>query len=126
MDKLLMVAVGGAIGAALRYAGAGWIARLTGAGYMGTLFVNVAGSFVMGIFAVVMIERFPESWGRAAPFLMTGVLGGFTTFSAYSLDVLVLIERGRWIVAAGYAGGSVLFSVLGLFAGLILARSIVS
>lgn len=126
MDKVIMVAVGGALGAVLRFAGVGWIARLSGASYVGTLFVNVIGSFAMGILAVLLIERFPETWGRAAPFLMTGVLGGFTTFSAYSLDVLALIERGRWTLAAGYAGGSVLLSVLGLFAGLVLARSMLA
>jgi CrcB protein len=123
MDKVLMVAAGGAVGAALRYAGAGWVARLTGAGYMGTLFVNVAGSFLMGILAILLMERFADSWGRAAPFLMTGVLGGFTTFSAFSLDVLVLIERDRWLTAAVYIGASVGLSILGLFAGLILGRS---
>ncbi len=126
MDKLLMVAAGGALGAVLRYASVGWIVRLTGAGFMGTLFVNVVGSFIMGLLAFILIERFPESSMRVAPFLMTGVLGGFTTFSAYSLDVIFLIERGRWITATWYAGGSVVLSVLGLFAGLMLGRSLLS
>ncbi len=126
MDKIVMVAAGGAIGAVCRFAGAAWFARLAGAGFMGTLFVNVVGSFLMGVLAVILMERFPGSWGRFAPFLMTGVLGGFTTFSAFSLDALVLIERGRWMAAAGYVCASVALSVLALFAGLALMRSVLS
>ena len=123
MEKLAMVAVGGAIGAVMRFWGAAWFGRLAGAGYMGTMFVNVAGCFAMGVLAVVMMERIPGSWGRYAPFVMTGVLGGFTTFSAFSLDAIYLLERGRHAIAAGYIGGSVVLSVLGLFAGLALARA---
>ncbi len=122
MEKLAMVAVGGAIGAVLRLLGAGWVGRLTGEGWLGTAFVNVAGCFAMGVLAVLMMERMPGSWGRFAPFAMTGVLGGFTTFSAFSLDTLYLIERGRHAAAAGYVAGSVVLSVLGLFLGLKLAR----
>ena len=122
MEKLAMVALGGAIGAVLRWLGAAWVGRLTGEGWLGTAFVNVAGSFVMGVLAAVMIERLPGSWGRYAPFAMTGVLGGFTTFSAFSLDALYLVERGRLAAAAGYVAGSVGLSILGLFLGLKLAR----
>ena len=90
----------------------------------GTLIVNVLGSLVMGVAAVAMMERFPGSWGRFAPFLMTGVLGGFTTFSAFSLDALFLIERGRNLAAAAYIGGPVGLSIAGLWAGLALARGL--
>lgn len=124
IEKVAAVAAGGALGAVLRYLGVAWIARLTGAGFMGTLFVNVVGSFLMGILAVVLMERFPGSFARFAPFLMTGILGGFTTFSAFSLDALSLIERGRILTAAGYIGGSVVLSIVALFAGLALARSL--
>ncbi len=122
MEKLAMVAAGGAIGAVLRLLGVGLVGRLTGEGWLGTAFVNVAGSFIMGLLAVLMMERLPGSWGRLAPFAMTGVLGGFTTFSAFSLDTLFLIERGRIAVAAFYVAGSVALSILGLFLGLKLAR----
>ena len=122
MDKVVMVAVGGGLGAVLRYWGAAWAGRMMGAGFMGTMAVNVIGSFAMGILAVVLIERFPGSWGKFAPFIMTGVLGGFTTFSAFSLDALQLIERGRILMASGYVAGSVLLSILGLAAGLFLTR----
>ncbi len=122
MEKLAMVALGGAIGAVLRLLGAGWVGRLTGEGWLGTAFVNVAGCFAMGLLAVLMMERLPGTWGRFAPFAMTGVLGGFTTFSAFSLDTLYLIERGRHAAATGYVMGSVALSVLGLFLGLKLGR----
>ena len=122
--KLTMIAAGGAIGAVLRYLAAAWFGRLVGAGFIGTMFVNVVGSFAMGILAVVLIERAAGDWGRFAPFLMTGVLGGFTTFSAFSLDALYLIERGKILVAAGYICGSVVLSVLALLAGLAMARAL--
>jgi CrcB protein len=125
MEKILMVALGGALGASLRYAVVAWAGRTLGHGFpWGTTIVNVAGSFVMGLAAVAMMERFPGSWGRYGPFLMTGVLGGFTTFSAFSLDALFLIERGRSLAAAGYIGGSVALSIGGLWAGLALARGV--
>jgi CrcB protein len=121
----LSVAAGGAIGASLRWLVVRWAGHALGLAFpYGTLIVNVAGSLVMGVAAVIMMERFPGSWGRWSPFLMTGVLGGFTTFSAFSLDALFLIERGRNLAAASYIGGSVALSVLGLWAGLTLARGV--
>ncbi len=123
--NVLMVAVGGAIGASLRYLTVAWAARAFGPAFpAGTMVVNVAGSFAMGVLAVLLMERFPGAWGRYAPFLLTGVLGGFTTFSAYSLDALYLLERGRHAAAALYIGGSVVASIGALWAGLTLARSI--
>ena len=123
--NFLMVAVGGAIGASLRYLTVVWAARAFGSGFpAGTMVVNVAGSFAMGVLAVLLMERFSGAWGRYAPFLLTGVLGGFTTFSAYSLDALYLLERGRHAAAALYIGGSVVASIGALWAGLTLARSI--
>ena len=119
----LSVAAGGAIGASLRWLVVRWAGHVMGLAFpYGTLIVNVAGSLVMGFAAVIMMERFPGSWGRWSPFLMTGVLGGFTTFSAFSLDALFLIERGRNLAAATYIGGSVALSIAGLWAGLTLAR----
>jgi CrcB protein len=121
----LSVAAGGAIGASLRWLVVRWAGHALGLAFpYGTLIVNVAGSLVMGVAAVIMMERFPGSWGRWSPFLMTGILGGFTTFSAFSLDALFLIERGRNLAAASYIGGSVALSILGLWAGLTLARGV--
>ena len=78
----------------------------------------------MGIVAVAMLHRFPGTWGPYSPFVMTGLLGGFTTFSAFSLDVLNLIEGGRIGTAMLYLVGSVALSVFALFGGLTLARAI--
>jgi CrcB protein len=123
---MLSVAAGGAIGATLRYVVAGWVGRAMGHGFpWGTLTVNIAGSAVMGVLAVLLMERFPGAWGRYAPFAMTGLLGGFTTFSAFSLEALFLIERGRYAAAALYVGGSVLLCILGLWIGLSAARALV-
>ena len=125
MDRLLLVALGGAIGASLRFAAVGWAGRALGSAFpWGTLLVNVGGSFAMGVAAVLVAERLPESWARLAPFLMTGVLGGFTTFSAFSLDVFGLMERGRAGLAAVYVLGSVALSLAGLWAGVVLARAV--
>ena len=125
MEKLAMVALGGAAGAVLRWLGAAWVGRMTGEGFLGTAFVNVTGSFAMGVLAVVMMERLPGSWGRFAPFMMTGFLGAYTTFSAFSLDALYLLERGRLAVAGSYIAGSVALSIGGLLLGLRLARALV-
>ncbi len=122
---VLSVALGGAIGASLRYGVGVWALRVFGPGFpVGTMAVNVLGSLIMGIAAVVMVHRFPGTWGAYAPFLMTGVLGGFTTFSAFSLDALNLIENGRMGHATLYVGGSVVLSILALFGGLALGRAV--
>lgn len=122
---LLTVALGGAIGAVLRFLVISASLRGFGPGFpAGTMIVNVAGSLAMGLVAVALTERLPGSFRGMAPFLMTGVLGGFTTFSAFSLDAWYLIERGRHVAAAAYMGGSVALSVAALAAGLALGRSI--
>ena len=124
-SAILSVAAGGAIGASLRWLVVRWAGQTLGLAFpYGTLIINVGGSLVMGVTAVIMMERFPGSWGRFGPFLMTGILGGFTTFSAFSLDALFLIERGRNLAAATYIGGSVMLSILGLWVGLTLARGV--
>ncbi len=123
MPTVLIVALGGAIGASARYLSGAWIMRATGGGFpYGTLFVNVLGSFLMGLLAVYLMERMDGSWARFAPFLMTGVLGGFTTFSAFSLDALYLMEKGRMGAAALYMGGSVVLAIAALYLGMMLAR----
>jgi len=122
---VLSVALGGAIGASLRYGVGAWAMRAFGPGFpVGTMLVNVLGSLVMGVAAVALIHRFPGAWGAYAPFVMTGVLGGFTTFSAFSLDALNLIEGGRIGHAVLYVGGSVVLSILALFGGLMLGRAV--
>lgn len=125
MPVLLQVALGGAIGASLRFISGAAILRVLGSGFpYGTMFVNVAGSFLMGLLAFYLLERMDGSLARFAPFLLTGLLGGFTTFSAYSLDALYLMERGRYLSASVYMGGSVILAIGALFLGITIARSL--
>ncbi|MEL6335245.1 MAG: CrcB family protein [Pseudomonadota bacterium] len=125
LTKLALVAAGGAVGAALRFLVVSWTTRGLPGFPWGTVIVNVAGSVAMGVLAVVLLERVGH-FARWAPLLLTGVLGGFTTFSAFSLDAVYLMERGRWAAAAGYVGGSVLFSIGGLAVGFWLARRVLA
>jgi CrcB protein len=124
---LIYVALGGALGASLRYLTVRAALRLFGPGFpWGTVAVNVLGSLIMGLVAVALIERFPGAWGRYAPFVMTGVLGGYTTFSAFSLDALSMWEKGRALAAALYVGGSVAASIAALALGFALGRAMFS
>ena len=119
---LLQVALGSAIGASGRYLTGVAAVRLLGHGFpWGTLIVNVIGSFLMGVLVVVMAQKFGT---RFAPFLMTGLLGGFTTFSAFSLDALTLYERGQTGLAAGYVLASVLLTLSAIFLGVLIARMV--
>ncbi|MEJ6390864.1 fluoride efflux transporter CrcB [Gymnodinialimonas ulvae] len=123
MTAILQVALGGAIGAVLRYlTGVGMI-RLFGAGAfpLPILTVNIIGSFLMGVFVVVAAQR---GLTHLSPLVMTGLLGGFTTFSAFSLEAVTLYERGDVGQAAAYVAASVVLSIGGLMAGLWLARGI--
>lgn len=123
---LIFVALGGALGASCRY-GVGVLAAHLGSGQFpwGTFAVNVAGSFVLGILAAAMTFSWSPSPELRA-FLVVGVLGGFTTFSAFSLDVALLLEKDRLALAAVYLVGTVAISVAGLFAGLKLTRMILT
>ncbi|MBC56209.1 MAG: fluoride efflux transporter CrcB [Confluentimicrobium sp.] len=119
---LAQVALGGALGATCRYLTGIAATRVMGHGFpWGTLAVNIAGSFLMGALVVVLAEK---GGTRFAPFLMTGLLGGFTTFSAFSLDAITLFERGQHGIAAGYVGASVVLSLLAISLGLVAARGV--
>lgn len=120
MHPVLQVALGGALGAVARY-GVNLAGRRWPGFPVSTLTVNVLGSFLMGVLFVALAER---GGMRAAPFLMTGVLGGFTTFSAFSLDAVALYEGGQPGMAALYVAASVGLSLAALIAGLALARGI--
>jgi len=118
-----LVALGGAIGAMLRYSVVLTSVRIMGSGFpMGTMIVNVVGSFVMGIAAVLLMQRGQDN--ALVPFVMVGVLGGFTTFSSFSLDTMILLEKGKMAAAATYVFGSVGLSIAALFLGFFFARSI--
>lgn len=123
MQLVLLVALGGALGSVLRYAVNVAGLAVLGAGFpWSTLIVNVAGSFLMGIVAAWLLWRGGSDEARAL--LATGLLGGFTTFSAFSLDFAQLAERGEIMGALGYAGASVVLSIAAVFAGLVLARAV--
>lgn len=117
MNPFLQVAIGGAVGATCRYA----LYRALPLAWLATLLVNVLGSFAMGLLAAAFAHRFGKDW---APLALAGVLGGFTTFSAFSLDVLSLYERGQGGGALIYAGASVLLSLAAVAAGLALGRGL--
>jgi CrcB protein len=123
MNQLLVVAAGGAIGAGLRHGVNLGAARLLGAAFpWGTLTVNVAGSLAMGLLVGWLARNGGDSGAMLKLFLATGVLGGFTTFSAFSLDAVLLWQRGAAGQAAAYVLASVIVSVAALGLGLWLMR----
>lgn len=124
MLNFLIVFIGGGVGSMLRHGVNVAAARLAGTAFpYGTLTVNVTGSLVMGLFAGYFAFKgdASQSWRL---FLMTGILGGYTTFSAFSLDTALLYERGEIALAVVYVLASVVVSALGLFAGLALMRQL--
>jgi fluoride exporter len=124
MNAFLTVFLGAGIGGALRHGVNIWTAKLLGAGFpYGTLTVNIAGSFIMGLIIEWFALKFDpgQTWRL---FLTTGILGGFTTFSAFSLDTALMVQRHAHLLAGGYVLTSVVASIAGLFLGLILIRYI--
>ncbi len=125
MQLLLLATLGGGIGAGARYLIQAEMMRRLGTGFpWWTLAINVAGCLLMGIIADLVTRRFGGS-PEARALLMTGVLGGFTTFSAFSLDVAQLVERRDMLAAAGYIGGSVILTIAALYLGIAIARTVV-
>jgi CrcB protein len=126
MKLMLLASAGGAIGAGGRYLVNVGMGRWLGAGFpWSTLSVNVVGSLLMGIVIEAFALRFQGSM-EARTFLTTGVLGGFTTFSAFSLDFVTLIERKQQLTAGMYLAGSVGVSIFALFAGMALMRAVLA
>jgi CrcB protein len=122
IQTLLQVALGGALGASARYMTNVAAMRLIGPGFpWGTVVANVLGSFLMGVLVVALAHKDAT---RMAPFLMTGLLGGFTTFSAFSLDALTIWERGQTGLAAAYVLGSVILSLVAIVVGMAAARGV--
>ena len=117
----LIVFVGAGSGGAIRH-GVNVAFRALGSGFpYGTLLINVVGSLAMGLLASLFALKFDpgQSWRL---FLTTGILGGFTTFSTFSLEAVVLYERGELVSMAAYVIASVMLSIGGLFAGLFIVR----
>ncbi|CAN7270336.1 MULTISPECIES: fluoride efflux transporter CrcB [Ensifer] len=125
MSQLLLVGAGGAIGSMARYLVGLWTVQRWGPALpWGTLMVNVTGSFLIGLLAELIMRKFGAS-PEMRLFLITGVLGGYTTFSAFSLDAIMLLERGDAALALGYIAASIVLSILAVFAGLALMRAMV-
>ena len=126
MPVVLWVAIGGALGSAARYGVNVWSGRMLGADFpWHTLIVNLLGCFTMGALTALLALKLNVGQETRA-FLTTGILGGFTTFSAFSLDFALLVERKSYLAAGAYAAGSVLFSLVAVFAGLHLVRTILA
>ncbi len=123
MSPLLYVMVGGAVGSGARYLTGRAMTALLGAGYpFGTLAVNLVGGLLMGVLVGVLARNSAlEGWRLL---IGVGVLGGFTTFSSFSLDVVTMIERGAPGLALGYILVSVIGSIAALFAGLSAVRAV--
>ena len=128
MQATLLVFLGAGIGGALRHGvnvGCG-CARACGTAFpWGTLTVNVVGSLAMGLIAGWLAFKAEAGWSQPVRlFLTTGILGGFTTFSAFSLDAVMVWERGQFGLSLAYVAASMLLSIAGLVAGLALIRSL--
>ncbi len=124
MSEIIAIAVGGALGALSRFWATNLANLLFGTDFpYGILIVNIAGSFAIGIVFILLVERslLPTFWGAG---LMVGFLGAFTTFSAFSLQALGLLESGRFLAAAIYIAGSVIICILAAALGMLIARLI--
>jgi CrcB protein len=120
----LAVALGGALGSLARWGLSGWVQRWSGSGFpWGTFVVNAAGSLAIGVVAAIALERALVS-PAVRVFLIVGVLGGFTTFSAFSYETLAMLRDGQWWSALGYAGGSVVVGVAFAMAGFAVGMKI--
>jgi len=125
MYPFLLVGAGGAIGAMSRYGLSAVIGRLWPMSFpLATLLINIIGSVAMGLFVGLMARLMPGWADDARLFAAVGILGGFTTFSAFSLDTIVLIERGELLQAGFYVLLSVVVCVIGLYLGLLATRGV--
>jgi fluoride exporter len=122
----IWVALGGGLGAAVRFLVSGLVARLIGETFpWGTLVINVTGSFVIGFFATLTGPNGRLYVGSTArQFVMTGICGGYTTFSSFSLQTLNLANDGEWFRASANAGLSVALCLVAVWAGFVLATAI--
>lgn len=123
MNSILYVMSGGAIGAALRYGLSRALPVSSGGWPWATFAVNLLGGLAMGVLAGWLVRE-NEAAESLRLFLGVGVLGGFTTFSAFSLEMAQMVQRGQGMMAAGYAAVSVILALGAVFAGMMLARTI--
>lgn len=124
MTQALAIGIGGAIGSLLRFWMSTWVHSFAGRGFpYGTLTVNVLGCLVMGVLFVLFTERFSDSTVLRAGILI-GVIGGFTTFSSFSIETFNLIEQGAHLKALANAAGSLVLCIGATWAGVIIGRQI--
>ena len=122
--KTLWIGVGAFLGANLRYFLQTWTANRWGPDFpYGTLIINISGSFILGFFITLVTQRVAVSPEWRA-FVVVGLLGGFTTFSSFSVETLNLVQTGRWLPAALYLAGNVCLGLFGAYLGVILARAV--
>ena len=123
MYAIVLVGIGGAIGSIARYLSGVLVGRLWTSSFpLATMLVNISGSLIMGLFIGFLARTTPAWQSDARLFFAVGVLGGFTTLSSFSLDTVVLIERGELAQAVLYVGASVAVSIAALFLGLFVMR----
>ena len=125
MQAILLVGAGGAIGAMTRYGFASLVGRLLPMSFpLATLVINITGSVLMGVFIGLLARFMPPQAAELRLFVAVGLLGGFTTFSSFSLDAIVLIERGALPQAGLYVLLSVVACLIGLYLGLLMTRGV--
>ncbi|HWU16601.1 MAG TPA: fluoride efflux transporter CrcB [Devosia sp.] len=123
MHPFLLVGLGGAIGAMSRYGVSILVGRIWPHAFpLGTLLINIAGSAAMGLFIGILARTLPPWQEEARLFVAIGILGGFTTFSSFSLDTIALVERGEMLQAGLYVLLSVVVCLIGLYLGLLVTR----
>ena len=126
MNTVAWVFLGGGLGSAARFLVTTSIARLLGQGHpIGTLAVNIMGCLFIGFLTLVFLERMPDAQG-ARLFAITGFLGGFTTYSAYALDIVTLMQKGETTEALVYALGTMTICVMACIAGMVAARVVLA
>lgn len=124
MQSILAVALGGALGSVLRYLLNNGITALAKTSFpVGIMVINILGSLVMGVLIALFAEQIQASQNMRS-FLMVGILGGFTTFSTFSADSVLLWQRGEAVQAVAYAGGSVILSIAALLLGMMLVKGL--
>ncbi len=125
MYPFFLVGLGGALGAMARFGVGQIVGRLWPMSFpLATLLINLVGSLAMGLFVGLMARWLPTWQSDARLFVAVGILGGFTTFSTFSLDTIVLIERGEVVAAGAYVLLSVVLCLIGLYLGLLVTRGV--
>jgi len=122
MTPYLLVGIGGALGAMLRYGAQSAIGSLANGFPVSTFLINIVGSIAMGLLVGVLAKTTPQFQNEIRLFFAVGIFGGFTTFSSFSLDAITLIERGDVLQAGVYIVGSAILAIVGLWMGLLAVR----